>query len=367
MSLPFKPLPSKTPEQELEDKLQFLRYFSSRAFDLYSDRTTLGERGERGEQELLMSYDVLESLYLSFKEEFRDQFVKLEEKRAQSNLENIYDVRSIYVSVNKPEKLFKIENRRIYPETIPKPYIDVITKTNFVRGFENLIRRIYNETVSDHSDIVVDNFKSWLVSIYRSKRIENAEYLAEELKVTKWKAIQIGLYFAIKDNPSTTLYNKAYRRHLDIDQYQNLVGNLIHRAKIDIPIDLAPEEKRKKIDELNSILIQLLNKVANRIFPKLTLVFKEEYPDGVPITDLYDIFESVLRTTRLNHNDATEIIHNLINRYYDTNSNSIDSIIRRDEEQRGGRRKKTFRKKKSLKKSGKTKRSKKNRKTNKKK
>lgn len=370
MSLSFQSLPRKTSEQELEDNLQFLRYFSSRTFDLYSDRTKLGGQDGQGEQE--MSYDVLESLYSSFKEEFHDEFVKLEETRGENSTpknfefaarelqhgkENFEEVGTLWFSVHNPEKLFKIENRRRHPEAIPTPYIDVITKQNFVKGFENLIRRICIETESENK-VIVDKFESWLRSINSSKRIKDAEYLADELRETKRRARQIGLYFYIKDNPSITNIHNAYTPYLDIDQYQNLVSKLIHRAIIDIPIDLAPDEKRKKKNELDSILIQLLNAVANRILPNLTLEFKQEYRGGVHITDLYGIFESVL---------DKEIIHNLINRYYDANYGSIDSIIRRHVEMGGGRRKKTFRKKKSLKKSGKTKRSKKNRKTNKKK
>jgi hypothetical protein len=358
----YQSLPPMSPEEVVKAELTTFLY---EAFDLYSDMRKIGE------QEFLMTYEVLQSLYLSFKKEFSDKFEELEKRRAESNLENLQHVGGIYVSVDIPKKLFVFQTEKIDPEQIPIPDRKVITKQNFINGFINLILRIGNETENESENEtenyvikIARRFKFWLIPKIQEKRDAVEKYLAEELRETKRKAKEIGLYFAIKDNnQSITLHNRAYIPHLDKSQYIALINGLVFMMEFKWSGPVTPDEKQK----LQSIENKLLQEVGyHSEGPNFTWVLYEQYQSGIPITELYDIFKRVLGTERFKDDDDKEIIHNLINIYYDVMMDKIHHEINA-KKQRGGRRKKTFRKKKPLKKSGKTKRSKKTRKTNKKK
>jgi hypothetical protein len=345
------------------------------AFDLYSSykNNTTGE--------FVMSYDELQSFYLSFKEEFNPEIEFLNNNRLQKQVEDFRKVEYIYIdkNVNEAVLMFHLEDNM--DETVQVQYVmrhqesmpqedlpqEVITEAKFILGFERLIFRIYNE-YSDNSVMnITERFKQWLIKMIEIKKKEREiqeqirktqsekEDVEREIRHIKEMAENLGYYYALKaysEGPidlsellyaeNLWIYEKPIEIFLKPSDFQVFVNDFLefdkqmpHRLRSYVISEKAESEKilyyrdlvRKAKTANDRELVMFESNLRKNHF---TICFntKGEYKIGISPDSLYDIIVELLQFYKEEYgvvDTSVHVITFLYNRVFTTENTGVIS------------------------------------------
>lgn len=348
------------------------------AFDLYSSykNNTTGE--------FVMSYDELQSFYLSFKEEFNPEIEFLNNNRLQKQVEDFRKVEYIYIdkNVNEAVLMFHLEDNM--DETVQVQYVmrhqesmpqedlpqEVITEAKFILGFERLIFRIYHE-YSDNSVMnITERFKQWLIKMIEIKKEEREiqeqirktqsekEDVEREITHIKEMAEKLGYYYALKayDEGSIDLSELIYAENLwkyekkpieiflkpsDFDQfvkdYLEFDKDLPHRLRKQYVIsEKAESNKIRRYREVVGKATTAYDKdlvefEINLRKDHFTICFniQGEYKIGISPDSLYHIIHELLQFYKEDYGVVDRSVHDIItllyNRVFTTENTGVIS------------------------------------------
>ena len=361
-----------------EQFLAELHILLREAFVLYSSY----EKNTNGE--FVMSYDELQSFYLSFKEEFKEEIHALNEKRAQKQVENFNKVEHILIETNGGSWIFSLENNMdgtnlvryvmrhqedLPQEDLPQEDLpqEVITEANFILGFERLIFRIYHEIRDNYVMNITERFKQWLIEKIGIKNKEREiqeqirktqsekEDVEREIQHIKEMAEKLGYYYALKAYSEGPIYlsELIYAENLhtyekpieiflkpsDFDQfvkdYLEFDKDFPHRLRKQYVIsEKAESNKIRRYREVVGKATtahdkDLVEFEINLRKDHFTICFniQGEYKIGISPDSLYHIIHELLQFYKdyyeVNHYSVHDIIKYLYNKVFTTENTDV--------------------------------------------